>query len=393
MSKPIIVSGIQPTGNLHIGNYLGAVKNWVELQNSNKYQMYIFIADLHSLTGNMTPEARQKQVKTAAAELIAAGIDPKKTTIFIQSQVSEHTELAWIFNCVAPVGELKRMTQYKDKAGLITYEQQFKHELHSGKIVNTMIKKINDKFPTKKTSQLDSLSFNRNELAELIQLFTDDQYLFLQEYEKMTNKTSIGLLTYPILQAADILLYKGEAVPVGQDQVQHVELTRDIARWFNNRYGVYFTETKPLLTSLPKIMSLLEPTKKMSKSLGEGHVLELADEPEVILTKLKKAVTATEGGGSAPGVENLLLLLKQFADKTTYDQFVAAEKSKAIRYGELKEALAKAVADYFKTFRAERAKLLKDEKKLNKILEAGANEAKKVAAKTMAEVKKMVGLV
>lgn len=325
MSKPVIVSGIQPTGNLHIGNYLGAVKNFIELQNSGKYEMYIFIADLHSLTGKKPEKKLRELVLNTAAEFIAAGIDPKKTTFFAQSDVVGHAELAWIFNCVTPMSELERMTQYKDKTA------QFK-------------------------------------------------------------QATAGLFTYPILQAADILIYKGEIVPVGQDQIQHVELTRDIARWFNNKYGELFPEVQHKLTNVPKVMSLLEPEKKMSKSLGEGHVVELREEPNEIENKIKRAVTATSGGGQAPGVKNLLGLLAEFGDKKVYDEFVKAEKDGNIRYGDLKSALSKAVADYFVDFRTKRTKLLKDPKKLEKILAVGAKKAQKVASKNMEQVRRLVGL-
>ncbi|MFA5770726.1 MAG: tryptophan--tRNA ligase [Patescibacteria group bacterium] len=325
MSKPIIVSGIQPTGNLHIGNYLGAVKNWLDLQNSGKYDLYIFIADLHSLTGKLTAEQLREQVKITAVELLAAGIDPNKTTFFVQSHVQEHTELAWIFNCVTLMNELDKMTQYKEKAA-----QQI--------------------------------------------------------------SATAGLFTYPILQAADILIYKGELVPVGQDQIQHVELTRDIARWFNNKYGEFFPETKHLLTNVPKVMSLLEPEKKMSKSLGAGHVIDLCETPEGIEIKLKKAVTATIGGAVAPGVINLLGLLKEFGDKKVYEQFVQAEKQGNIRYGDLKKALSDAIASNFTTFREKRAKLINDTKNLDKILIKGAKKAQKVAKANIIQVRKLVGI-
>src|SRR3989338_5443670 len=192
-TKPVIFSGIQPTGNLHVGNYLGAIKNWVELQNSGKYDCFFCIVDYHSLVGNMSSEERRKQITIVAAELLALGIDPKKSTFFIQSAVSEHTELAWILNCVTSMGELQRMTQFKDKS------------------------------------------------------------------ETQSKNVNVGLFAYPVLQAADILLYKGNRVPVGQDQVQHIELTREIARWFNSRFDKFFPETKALLTETPKIMSLLDP--------------------------------------------------------------------------------------------------------------------------------------
>lgn len=326
MKKLIIVSGIQPTGNLHIGNYLGAVKNWVELQNSGKYDMHIFIADLHSLTGKLSADELREQIVKTAVELLASGIDPNNTTLWVQSHVPEHSELAWIFNCVTPIAELERMTQFKEKSS-----QQAKN-------------------------------------------------------------INMGLFDYPVLQAADILLYKGELVPVGQDQVQHVELTRDIARWFNKKFGDFFVETKPLLTEIPKVMSLLEPMKKMSKSLGLGHVIEMADEPEVIEKKFKKAVTATEGGGVAPGVANLLVLLKQFSDEATYKKFIAAEKDGSIRYNDLKHILAATLGNYFADFRTKRQEFLEDRDTLGEILAMGAGKASLEARKTMEEVRKMVGI-
>jgi len=336
MIKKIIFSGIQPTGNLHIGNYLGAVKNWVELQNSGEYECYFCIVDYHSLTGNMKADERHDQIIHTAAELLAAGVDPEKSVFYVQSHVPEHTELAWVFDSVTPIAELERMTQFKDKSA-----QQAKN-------------------------------------------------------------INAGLFTYPILQAADILLYHGTHVPVGVDQVQHVELTRDIARWFNKRYGKYFSETKALLTEIPKVMSLLEPTKKMSKSLGEGHVIELADEPNVIEKKLKKAVTASEGGGKAPGVENLLMLLKQFSTQggsasggdgeKIYKEFTKAEKDGSIRYGDLKFVLAQSIGNYFVDFRKKRNELLEGKDELAEVLAKGAKKAREVASKTMGDVRKLVGI-
>ena len=332
----IMLSGVQPTGNLHVGNYLGAVKQLVDLQNSGAYDMYVFIADLHSLTGNMTADERREQITRTAAELLSAGIDPEKSTLFVQSHVPAHTELAWIFNCVTPVAELERMTQYKDK----------------------------------------SVSQEKN--------------------------INAGLLTYPALMAADILMYKPEAVPVGDDQIQHLELTRDIAKKFNKKYGEYFTEPKALLTKTPRIKSLLEPTSKMSKSKGMGHGIELADEPAVIEKKLKKAVTATEGGAGSPGVENLLLLLSHFSasdgsasgggTSSLYKQFVAAEKDGSIRYGDLKKEVAESISTYFESFRARRKELLDNHNEIADILIAGAARANVVAGKTLADVRKLVGI-
>ena len=210
--------------------------------------------------------------------------------------------------------------------------------------------------------------------------------------EHQAKNINAGLFTYPILQAADILLYHGTHVPVGIDQVQHVELTRDVSRWFNKRYDKYFPETKALLTEIPKVMSLLEPMKKMSKSLGEGHVIELADEPEVVSKKLKKAVTATEGGDKAPGVENLLTLLEQFGSKEASSKFKEAEKDGSIRYGDLKSALANEISNYFADFRTKRNELLEDHDKIAEILMEGAKKASEVAGSTMNDVRKMVGI-
>lgn len=325
MAKSIIVSGIQPTGNMHLGNYLGALKNFVELQNSDKYELNIFIADWHALSGNVSKEKLREQIEIAYAELMALGLDPEKTNLFVQSDIKEHMELYWIFNCVTPVAELYRMTQYKDKS---------------------------------------------------------------EDLQKATT----GLLTYPVLQAADILVYQANYVPVGIDQVQHVELTRDTARWFNNKYGKYFPEAEPLLTPNAKVMSLLLPDKKMSKSLGEGHCIEMADEPEEIEKKIKKAVTATEGGEESAGVKNLLNLLKEFSDEATYKFFSEAEHDGTIRYGDLKRDLAKAIAEYFADFRQKRKEILSDRESLRKIMAQGAEKVRPKAQKTIEEVRKMVGL-
>lgn len=323
--KSVVFSGIQPTGNLHIGNYLGAVKNWIELQNKGRYNCHFCIVDYHSLTGNMSAKERSEKTLNVAAELLALGVDPEKSTFFIQSDVPQHTELAWIFNTITPMAELERMTQFKDKG------------------------------------------------------------------ENQNKNINAGLFTYPILQAADILLYHGTHVPVGQDQVQHIELTRDIARWFNKRYKNYFPKTEAMLTEIPKVMSLLEPTKKMSKSLGENHVLELADTPSIIEKKLKKAVTDS-GQGEAPGASNLMLLLKNFADEETNKKFITAGKEGSVRYGDLKKMVADSIMLYFAEFREKRSELLSDKAKLREILNAGADKARKTAQSTMKDVKEIVGI-
>ena len=330
MNKKIIFSGIQPTGNLHIGNYLGAIKNWVDLQNSGEYDCFFCVVDYHSLTGNLSAKDRHDQIVRTAVELLAAGIDPEKSTLFIQSHVPEHTELAWIFNTITPMAELERMTQFKDKSA---------------------------------------------------------------RQEKNINA---GLFTYPALMSADILLYQATNVPVGEDQIQHVELARNTARWFNNRYsssnGSYFVEPEAIITEIPRVKSLLDPTKKMSKSLGEGHVIEIADSPEVIEKNLKKAVTASEGGDTVLGVENLLLLLKHFGTSEQHKQYTATESDGSIRYGDLKHDLAVAISDYFVIFREKREELLSHHDAIADQLFVGSERAREKAQKTMEDVRKMVGL-
>jgi len=259
MAKPVLISGIQPTGSLHIGNYLGALKNFVELQGSGAYECYFFIADYHSLTEPFTPglrsrsdsfggvgkEEKERQVLDLAATFLAAGLGPKKSTLFIQSSVPASTELAWILSALTPFGELRRMTQFKEKGG-----------------------------------------------------------------EK--ESANVGLFTYPVLMAADILLYDAKVVPVGEDQLQHLELARTLARKFKAKFGKVFIEPKALMTDVPRLMSLKDPKKKMSKSDPAG-CLFLDDAPEAIRKKVMGAVTDS-GGAVAydqkqrPGISNLVLI-------------------------------------------------------------------------------------
>ena len=317
--KQTIFSAIQPSGELHIGNYLGALKNFVELQ--DKYNCFFFIADYHSITENYDPEKKPKQIFDLALDFLAAGLDPKKCTIAVQSQISEHTELAWILNTVTPISELQRMTQFKDKS---------------------------------------------------------------QNQEKNIN---MGLFDYPVLQAADILMYKADAVPVGQDQIQHIELTRKVARFFNNKFGKTFPEPKDLVTETPKIMSLTDPTKKMSKSHGPKSYIGINDEPEVIKKKIRKAVSFDIG------ITNLFTLLKNFGTNEHKSRFLTESGNKTIRFSELKDVIAEDIANHFKDFREERKKLEKNPKEVKKILDEGAEKARVIARETMKEVKEKVGLV
>ncbi len=366
-----IFSAIQPSGELHIGNYLGALKNFTELQ--NKYNCFFFIADYHSITGDYDPKEKPAQIFDLALDFLAAGLDPEKCTLAVQSQIPGHTELAWIFNTVTPISELQRMTQFKDKAN------------HQNKNIN------------------------------------------------------IGLFDYPVLQAADILIYKACLVPVGQDQVQHVELTRKIARFFNNKFGKTFPEPKDIITETPKIMSLADPTKKMSKSHGAKSYIGINDEPEMIKKKMRKAVTVSnlkelfdkkiisfgldglekslqeeqkkrlkesnaiflsidnsaskEDQFNAYGVVNLYDLLRNFGTKEHKKYFFNKFKDQNIKFSELKDTLAEDISNYFAPFRKKRKELENNPEYVKKVLEEGAEKARVIARETMKEVKEKVGLI
>lgn len=321
MEKETILSGIQPTGKLHIGNYFGALKHFVELQ--NKHHCFFCVVDYHSITADYDPKTKQDQIIELGKEFLAAGLDPKKCTLFIQSYVPQHMELAWIFNTITPVSFLERMTQFKDKS-------------------SNQVKNIN-----------------------------------------------MGLFDYPVLQAADILIYRASAVPVGRDQEQHLELTRQIAKFFNNKFGQTFTEPKTLFTETPKIMSLLEPNKKMSKSLGDNHCIYLDDSPEEIKKKISKAVTDS-GDGTGSGAKNLLDLVKLFSDKKIYSKFQINQKTGDLKYSELKSQLALDIANYFSDFREKKKKLKSSEVK--KIFITGSATASKIAAKTLEDVRAKIGI-
>lgn len=327
MTKPRIVSGIKPSGKLHLGNYLGMIKNAIALQNSGEYECFYFIADLHSLTETFKPEEKRGQIWDVAMDLLALGFDPEKSALFIQSQIPEHLELAWIFNCLTPVSELERMTQYKD---------------------------------------------------------------FLAR----GHAANAGLFTYPVLQAADILLYHAQFVPVGEDQLQHLELTNEIAKKFNNRFGQTFAPIKPLLTQTPRVMSLLDPTKKMSKSLGESHVLNLSDEPEIIEKKLARAVTDTgKEKKMSPGVKNLFMLLEIFGEPQQVQYFREVHKSGTIRYTDLKAGLAKVIAHHFAEYRQKRKELEKTPEYLDQVIKQGQQQAQIIAQATLKTVRQNIGLI
>ncbi len=351
--KPILVSGIQPSGKLHIGNYLGALKNFVDLQNSGKYQCYFFIADLHALTENPDPKDLRRNIIDLAADFFAAGLDPKKSVIFQQSQISAHPELNWILDTIAPMGELMRMTQFKDKARL----SGIKAELDKNMSDTTALK-------------------IRDEIEEL-----------------QLDFTNVGLFGYPVLMAADIILYDAAFVPVGDDQDQHLELTRSLARKFNTRFGKTFIEPKGLHTPTPRVMSLKHPEKKMSKSQPEG-CLFLGDEPEVIKEKLKRAVTDSGSEikfdpANKAAISNLLQIYSGVSGKSIESlekQFTGQT------YSAFKSALGEEVANYFADFRKKKKMFGAKQKDLKAKLASGSKKANDAASKKLKAVKQNIGL-
>lgn len=378
--KERIFSGIQPTSELHIGNYLGALKQWVELQNN--YECFFGIVDLHALTSNSyEPKKLQEQILNVAFDYLAAGLNPKKSVIFVQSHVPEHTELMWLLNTITPFGELSRMTQWKEKVRIPDKDTRILIEQNNKRI--SKIYKDESELNKNKDLSQDKLYRLLSERVEKETLLPTILYNLI--------RANAGLLNYPILMAADILLYKACVVPVGEDQIQHVELTRDLARKFNNTFGQTFPEPKAKITEAKRIMSLSDPAKKMSKSDNEKSCVFLSDSPDKIKEKIMGAVTATSGGNESPGVANLFTLLKEFSGAETYRKFHEEEKSGKIKYSELKEQLTHAIIDYFADYRKKRAKLKTSE--VEKILAQGAKKARPIARKTLKEVKEKMGLI
>ncbi|MCD6471176.1 tryptophan--tRNA ligase [bacterium] len=325
-----LFSGIQPSGEIHLGNYLGALKNWIKLQ--KKYDCIFSIVDYHAITVPYSPKTLPENIIETAIILLSIGINPKKSILFVQSTVSEHTELAWILNTITPLGDLKRMTQFKQKA---------------------------------------------------------------KAHPKAINA---GLLNYPILMAADILLYKAEYVPVGEDQLQHLELTRTIARKFNKLFGKTFPEPKPILGKAKRIMSLTNPKNKMSKSTkNPNSYIALTDKPDVIWKKLSTAVTdparkrKTDPG--TPEKCNLFTLHQFFSSKKEIDYIIDGCKKAKIGCLECKKILAKNISKELVPIQKKIEKFLKNKDLVREILEDGAKKAKKIAKKNLAEIKKKMGFI
>jgi len=331
MSTKRVLSGIQPTSDsFHLGNYLGALKQWVELQDGN--DAFYCIVDLHALTGDLDPTLLRKRILASAAQLIALGISPDKSTLFVQSHVAEHNQLGWIMECIAGFGEANRMTQFKDKSA-----------------------------------------------------------------KGGADSARVGLFTYPMLQAADILLYQAHYVPVGEDQRQHIELTRDLATRFNTRFGETFRIPEGhILKSGAKIYDLQEPTNKMSKSSSSvAGVLEIMDTPEANIKKIKSATTdagreVTFDEKEKPGISNLLTIHAALSGESIANlenQFAGKG------YGDFKSAVAEVVVEYLRPIRDRALELLEDEDHLVKVLHAGADKARAVASATVADTYKNLGLV
>ena len=316
-----IFSGIQPSGVVHLGNYLGAMKNWAKLQTEN--ETIFCIVDYHAITVNYPKEEMPQRIISAAKDVLASGIDPNKSTLFLQSDISEHTELAWLLNTITTMGELTRMTQYKEKA--------------------------------------------------------------------QKNEERVGLFDYPVLMAADILLYKAEGVPVGEDQVQHVEITRDLARRFNTKFGETFPEPKALLTEAKRVGSL-SGEGKMSKSDAPNTYIALTDDPETIHQKI---ASATTDDGKNPeisaGTLNLINLYDELVGSAEAGKFLMQRKKGTIKYSEFKPILAEAIIKELEPFQKRRAEISDNEVK--KILKEGAEKLRPLAQKTILEVKEKMGLV
>ncbi len=330
-ARPRVLSGIQPTSDsFHFGNYLGALRQWVALQED--FEPFFFIADQHAITMDYDPKALRERTLRSAAQLLAAGVDPERSAIFVQSQVPAHAQLAWVLNCLTGFGEARRMTQFKDKSA-----------------------------------------------------------------KGGEGAASVGLFTYPVLMAADILLYRPAYVPVGEDQRQHLELTRNLAQRFNTRYKKTFRVPDPyILAETARIADLQEPTRKMSKSASApGGIIEMLDEPRVSAKKIRSAVT--DSGSEIrydeeekPGVSNLLRIYSAMTGRAV-DDLVAAYDGQG--YGALKKDLADVVVEFVTPFRERTLGLMEDRERLDAVLADGAARATAIAERTLADVYDQVGFV
>ncbi|AYY14460.1 tryptophan--tRNA ligase [Actinobacteria bacterium YIM 96077] len=326
--RPRVFSGMQPTGSsLHLGNYLGALRQWAAMQ--DEYDTFYCVVDLHAITAGHDPDALRERSRVTAAQYIAGGIDPERSTLFVQSHVPEHAQLAWILGCITGFGEASRMTQFKDRAG-----------------------------------------------------------------REGTEGTTVGLFTYPILQAADILLYDTDMVPVGEDQRQHVELTRNLGGRFNARFGETFVLPKPYIPEeTAKILDLQDPGAKMSKSMGGSGLIDLLDDPKVVEKRIKSAVTDSGreivvDPENKPGVTNLVIILSAVTGRAVAQ---IEHDFEGRGYGDLKKEVASAVLDTVVPFQKRVRELLDDPAELDALLARGASKARDVAAPTLRRAYERVG--
>lgn len=376
-----LFSGIQPSGNLHLGNYLGAIKQWVGLQ--DQYEAIFCVVDLHAITVPQDPVELRKKVIEAAKMYLAAGIDPAKSTIFIQSHVPAHTELGWILNTITKNGDLTKMTQFKSKA-LVDFESLDK--------VASLLKEYgkNDSSPESMKDRISKLLSHivkddgGPESVAALSLTTIEQF----------NSVGVGLFDYPVLMAADILLYDTAVVPVGDDQKQHVELTRDLALRFNSRFGETFVVPEPLITKEgARIMGLDDPSKKMSKSAAsEYNYIALADDADTVRRKIKKAVTDSGSeivySDDKPALKNLINIYTLLSGKST-SEIEAMYVGRG--YGDFKTDLAEVVVNFLAPFQ-ERMNGISDEEALA-ILKAGAEKVQSLARAKVRQVYDKVGLI
>lgn len=365
---------------MHVGNYLGALKNFVDLQNSGKYECYFFVADLHAITEPQNPDILAKNILDVTANYFAAGVDPEKSMFFLQSFIPAHSELAWILNTIAPLGDLERMTQFKEKGYEKSYLQIFQSSLQK-------------EFELFEKHKVEFAKQANEPVVKYYQNMISHMKDIVEVGIKSKLDTQAGLLNYPVLMAADVLLYDAQAIPVGDDQLQHLELARTLARKFNAQFGKTFIEPKSLLTKTPRVMSLKDPAKKMSKSQPEG-CLFLDDSPKEIVEKIARAVTDSGSeiaydSEKKPGLSNLLEI---YAALTHMEPQTVAKEFAGEKYSDLKKRLAEVVVDYFAEFRSKKQDLLAHPKKLVAILEDGSKKAAKVANKKMEEVRKKIGI-
>lgn len=392
--KKRIFSGAQPTGELHIGNYLGALKNWVALQ--DEYDCFYCIVNLHAITLPQDAKTLRQKTLDLARIYLAAGIDPERSDIFIQSDVPAHAELTWILSCIARMGELERMTQFKDKA---------KKSVPYGKIdsINSQLieffaqKQVESGAAPDWDIDLSNLEAIDSRLGR-IEVSVPEIYELIRQTNaavEMENvqRAGVGLFTYPILMAADILLYQTDLVPVGQDQKQHLELTRDLAERFNRDFGETFKVPEPYIPPVgANILSLQDPTKKMSKSdENAAGAIFLLDDADTITKKIKRAVTDSgtdiNFDENRPAIRNLLTIYQLLTGKTA-DECVAHFVGKG--YGQLKGELAEATVEFLRPFQ-ERVKQY-DDATLTTILKSGAEKAASVASVTLKAVYERMGI-